>query len=421
MTNYGALAILAELPEGAPARQVRLMIALETFRADADGWRTVSTGTLCRAASFSRNSLRRASRELAAAKLIEHEPGTWSGARSRWRFTFRLDLPPPKKGGTRGHPKKGATQGAPSDRQERGPAQPRKGGQPSPGKGVPPDEGVPPHAQHADQPERAGKGARRVTPDGVPTALEPSALNQSALPRAGAAGGGEAAHGSAVEGDREKMIDDQAFSGKNDNHPGRGICPDCGGLFSIRGGGLLAEHPGCPNSGGKPVKPVPCARCGRTGLALSGGGVCTSCARDDRPMRRYGHYVTAICPECQQPTQVRGDGLVVTHYDRQTGEPCPGAGRLPHDPAANRDVDDHDPGAGKCQFCHGWYAITHRGVIGGHTAWVDGQPVRPCPGVSLPPAVPVVCSRCGRGEVAIRAASGLCNPCHDQARREQRR
>ena len=120
VTNYGALAILAELHEGAPARQVRLLVALETFPADAEGWRTVSTGTLCLAARLSRNPLRQAARELAAAKLIEHEPGVRSGTRSRWRFTFPLDDPPPKSGGTQGHPRAGGTQGHPSQERARG-------------------------------------------------------------------------------------------------------------------------------------------------------------------------------------------------------------------------------------------------------------------------------------------------------------
>jgi hypothetical protein len=159
MTNCGALAILAELPEATPPRQVRLMIALETFPADADGWRTVSSGLLSQAASLSRNPFRRARRELVAAKLIEHEPGTKRGKYSRWRITFPLALPAALKGATQGHPLKKGAKG--------GHTRPQKGATPGPKRGPPPQG-----ASGDDSGTLTSQSAATKPKSGMPTALE---------------------------------------------------------------------------------------------------------------------------------------------------------------------------------------------------------------------------------------------------------
>ena len=73
--------------------------------------------------------------------------------------------------------------------------------------------------------------------------------------------------------------------------PGYGWCPECGGWFAVRAaGGCLAAHRDprdwarwCDGSKQPPAEPVPCAGCGRTGLALTAfEGLCLACRRDRR-------------------------------------------------------------------------------------------------------------------------------------------
>ena len=95
MTNFGAIAILRALPEAAPARQVRVLIALETFRAEAGGWRPVGQDLLARTANVSRSTLKRARPELIAVKLITYQPGgRGPGSLSR----YRIEIPDLKRG-----------------------------------------------------------------------------------------------------------------------------------------------------------------------------------------------------------------------------------------------------------------------------------------------------------------------------------
>ena len=86
MTNYGAIAILSALPERAPARQVRLLIAIETFRPDGDGWRRAGADLLARTANISLSTLKRARPELVDEKLIEYTAGRWRGQLSQYRL-----------------------------------------------------------------------------------------------------------------------------------------------------------------------------------------------------------------------------------------------------------------------------------------------------------------------------------------------
>jgi hypothetical protein len=220
VSNFGALAILAVLPEDAPARQWRLLTALETFPADAGGWRCVSTAELCRAAKIgSRRTLRRGRHELTAAGLIEYEPGAGRRNFTRWRIMFPLDLPPPKKGATQvdpfSSPRKGATQLDPLSAAipdaKRGHGQRRKGVTVGAEKGSPPKPGISGTAGALSSGNTAS-GAD----GGWSTALEPSALEPSALV--------DPSHPSSpadVEGSHEPpptTNDDQDFSG-NSEHP----------------------------------------------------------------------------------------------------------------------------------------------------------------------------------------------------------
>jgi hypothetical protein len=127
VTNFGALAVLAELRGHARLRTARVyavLTALETFPPGADGWREVSTGELCESAGFDRKAFRQARGELIAAKLIEYRPAAHRGENSRWRVTFPVEEPPGKKGAAQSGPlptrKKGAAQSGPSTTAEGG-------------------------------------------------------------------------------------------------------------------------------------------------------------------------------------------------------------------------------------------------------------------------------------------------------------
>jgi hypothetical protein len=201
VTNWGALAIMAELREHdarSPRGQRRLrtvrtqslLTALETFPAGADGWREVSAEQLRESAALGRNAFDLGRRELTGAKLIEYEPGTHRGDKSRWRITFPVDEPPPKKV----PPHSGDLPNVPK-------VPPHSGDLPGPK--VPPHSGdlpkVPPHSGDSTTVEGAPTRPGKVTPatvggpyadsgpltshdapagaePGKPTALEPSAL-----------------------------------------------------------------------------------------------------------------------------------------------------------------------------------------------------------------------------------------------------
>jgi hypothetical protein len=249
VSNFGALAILAVLPDNAPARHWRLLTALETFPADEGGWRCVGTAELCRAAKLgSRRTFRRACHELAAAGLIEYEPGTHRGDFTRWRIVFPLDLPPPKKGVTQRDPLLSAeteVEGGPGRSRKGVPAGRRRGSRPKP-----PDQ--------ADSGRVTSENAASEAGSGRSTALDTSALDTSALnPR-------DLLSLTAVEGSREPppTINDQDFS-DNGQDPraasrarkaARGVCPHCGQEMSLTGDGLMMRHAD-PATGNREVCP----------------------------------------------------------------------------------------------------------------------------------------------------------------------
>jgi hypothetical protein len=88
MTNYGALAILRALPQNAPARQLRILIAVETFKSDSNGWRRAGQVLLAETANMSISTLKRGRPELIDAKLLEYEHGLGRGALSRYRLNI---------------------------------------------------------------------------------------------------------------------------------------------------------------------------------------------------------------------------------------------------------------------------------------------------------------------------------------------
>jgi hypothetical protein len=89
VTNFGAVAILKALPENAPARQLRVLIAIETFPADRGQWREAGQQLLARTANVSVSTLRRARLELDGAGLISYRRGGGRGRSSR----FKLNIP----------------------------------------------------------------------------------------------------------------------------------------------------------------------------------------------------------------------------------------------------------------------------------------------------------------------------------------
>ena len=81
--------------------------------------------------------------------------------------------------------------------------------------------------------------------------------------------------------------DDFDSSGRARPGPGYGLCPECREWQVVKAtGGRVGRHDAdvggrwsrCPGSGRPPVEAVPCAKCGRTGVALTGiAGLCHAC------------------------------------------------------------------------------------------------------------------------------------------------
>lgn len=84
------LAILTALPPTTPPRQLRLLLAIETFPADAGGWRSVGTELLMEAANVSYPTFKAARQEVLVAGWAEYKPGAGAGKLSRWRLLVDL-------------------------------------------------------------------------------------------------------------------------------------------------------------------------------------------------------------------------------------------------------------------------------------------------------------------------------------------
>jgi hypothetical protein len=77
MTNYGIRAILA-LP-WLPERQLRFLLALETFTSGDGGWREAGTALLAQYAGQSVNTTVKARAELVKSGAVEYRPGSGRG------------------------------------------------------------------------------------------------------------------------------------------------------------------------------------------------------------------------------------------------------------------------------------------------------------------------------------------------------
>ena len=102
MTNFGALAILALPRKHAKMltpdeADLRLLLALETFTADASDWRSVGMDKLARSAGVPYGTARRSCDRLVASGLVARESGNGSGrgkgTNTRWRLLFPLKVP----------------------------------------------------------------------------------------------------------------------------------------------------------------------------------------------------------------------------------------------------------------------------------------------------------------------------------------
>jgi hypothetical protein len=150
VTNFGTCAILALPPM--PERQLRFLLALETFTRGGDGWREAGIELLAKTAGFrSSRTADKARGELVSAGMVDYRPGGGRGHRSAYRIRVR---------GIEDH-LKAATEVAPFS-----PAP--KGGNPGSVKG-------------AIQPDKGGT-RNAVASDDSFAALEPYALQAFALP-----------------------------------------------------------------------------------------------------------------------------------------------------------------------------------------------------------------------------------------------
>ena len=198
MTNYGTRAILA-LPK-MPERQLRFLLALETFTRNEDGWREAGTALLARTAGLSVKTAVRARAELVKSAAIGYQPGNGRGQVGTYRLKVVINdvhLSEPGK--------------VPSD------------GAHLSGAGKVSSDGA-----HLSEPERYPNERRKGTPTGskkVPTrnastsqnafaALEPLALEPSALTRGrGAAAIIRKSYPDATDDEIEIMIKDRISHG----------------------------------------------------------------------------------------------------------------------------------------------------------------------------------------------------------------
>lgn len=355
MTNYGAQAILALPRKGritGREAELRLLIAVESAerrKDDDESVRRISVRLAAATAGISERSARNARDRLIAAGVIGFIPAHGTGARSVWRFLVSLDRPgkpatvddrlggepePATVDDRLGGEPEAATSGAASPagpNRQSGPSQPAIGAPESGNRRI----GQTGH----DQALASGNDDSGATGQ-IPRSSH-SDLVVFDLSRAGARGAGSGRDGPAggARAEEETTTTDQDQDSRDEN-PGLGQCADCGGRIGIVGRGVVARHNGrrlglagdCPGSGKRPIEPVRCIDCGRTGLALSHAGRCTTCSRKLWPKRgRFG-----TCPSCgRMMVQVTGGGRIFAHSPGppweawRRSDPCPGEGELP--------------------------------------------------------------------------------------------
>jgi hypothetical protein len=291
MASNNRIRAILRLRGTIPKRQVDLLLALETFTPDDDGWREAGADLLDTETNLSPRTAARAREELTGAGWLDYERGDGRGYVSR----YRVRLPDvPKKEGRQNAGVKGR-QNAGSEDSRDGYMATFKGRQNDPVKVAnDPDKGR--HRNPATSADANGalkesalkssaSRARDVRArDAYAPAREAADLNSHAE-RAPAAAPGPAPEG------RARLA--TAWEERPEWGHGYGQCPDCGAWCLIKGYGRLVPHHGhtpgrpCNGSDRQPVEPVPCTGCGNTERALSASGLCTTCRRGRRPGRSF--------------------------------------------------------------------------------------------------------------------------------------
>lgn len=268
-----------------PKRQVDLLLALETFTPDDDGWREAGADLIDTETNISPRTAARARGELIAAGWLDYDRGDGRGHVSR----YRVRLPHVPKKGRQNADSKGRQNGESRGSQDDDMAT-FKGRQEDP-------------VKVATEPDK-GRHRNPATSGDVIGALKESALKPSAArtrdapahppapahPRTREAAADLDGH---AEGAWSGQPDDDDFDYETRprRSPGLGQCAVCGGWFLAVAGGVINRHTGtrpdgsygtCPGARQPPVRPVRCTGpCGRTGLALASlTGLCSACTRE---------------------------------------------------------------------------------------------------------------------------------------------
>jgi hypothetical protein len=129
VSNFDVIDAMRALPQDAPARWLRALVAVATLTPDAAGNRKSKLGKLAWRAGMHPDTLKRARRELVAAGLLEFTPPIGRGHDG----AYVLKVP--------AYPRKSGVTGAPSSEEKRGPYPPKSGvGSPGKAGSVPPGD-----------------------------------------------------------------------------------------------------------------------------------------------------------------------------------------------------------------------------------------------------------------------------------------
>jgi hypothetical protein len=206
---------------------------------------------------------RSASRVSGIARELEDEGTIKRLGGGVWGKTAVYELLPlapaqgqPRADPTQGQPKTDPTQGQPRADPTAEPGM-RSQGQPRTDA-----QGQPRADPNPDNPEKPSSSSRRTTRTG--RSGEPAATD-----------------------DDDDSSTEHADPARARPGPGYGLCPECRDWAVVgASGGRIGRHDAdvdghwrrCPGSGREPVEPVPCAKCRRTGVALTGfAGLCRAC------------------------------------------------------------------------------------------------------------------------------------------------
>jgi len=365
-----------------PERQLRFLLALETFTRGEDGRREIGTDLLARTAGLSVNTAVRARRELVKSGAIEYKRGDGRGHVSAYRIKVPHDvvhLPEPVKvpndadhlsspgkvSNDAGHLSEPGN--VPKQAPERYPNSPHKGG--------------------SRNPAASGNASGALEP----LALEASAARTPAHTRPRDPRLVQLLLGLGATDAQAELITARL-------HDDPGIHSPYTYALAIIGDGdgeawlgrmladLAAQHAGDDPRPPRPPKPPWCGECDvQTRLIET----------PDGPARCLRCHPLSVHPLSIRPSQVR---------DGQADDDDPKT--RPERPAR---------GYGWCPVCGRWVSVR---LSGGRLVPHHGEVNGPeCPGSRQRPAEPVPCARCGNTERLLTAIEGLCSACLKGRRR----